>query len=152
MLHSTDHRVTVAILCQVLLLVYHQVTTHIDFYPFNGARYYSQTERLAEGGINLVLMSLAPVGFALHVHALMIYGAKVACINPSGPTHTFIGSYEVAPNIQKSEARAGEGFGNEDIGIGRPVRACGAHPYGGCARLEARRATPPDRDFLHAQQ
>jgi len=66
--------ITVTIVCQILLLAYHQVTTHVDFYPFNGARNYSRGERLAEAGINLILMSLAPVGFVLHIHGLMIYG------------------------------------------------------------------------------
>jgi hypothetical protein len=67
--------VTLTIFCQILLLVYHQLTTHVDFYPFNGARNYSRREKLAEAGINLVLMSLAPVGWVLHIHPLMIYGA-----------------------------------------------------------------------------
>ena len=66
--------VALTIFCQILLLAYHQLTTHVDFYPFNGARNYSRGEKFAEAGTNLVLMSLAPVGFALHVHALMIYG------------------------------------------------------------------------------
>jgi hypothetical protein len=71
--------IALAIFCQILLLAYHQVTTHVDFHPFNGARNYSRGEKLAEAGINLILMSLAPVGFALHVHGLMIYGVIYYC-------------------------------------------------------------------------
>src|SRR5262249_2278143 len=59
---------------QVLLLVYHQVTTQVDFFPFNGARYYKGWERAMECGINGVLMSLAPVGFAFGIPALMWFG------------------------------------------------------------------------------
>jgi len=64
--------VALTIFCQILLLAYHQLTTHVDFYPFNGARNYSRGEKFAEAGTNLVLMSLAPVGFALYVHALAV--------------------------------------------------------------------------------
>ena len=43
-----------AILCQMVLLAYHQVTTLVDLHPFNGARNYSRRERLAElGGLTL---------------------------------------------------------------------------------------------------
>jgi hypothetical protein len=66
--------VTFALLCQVLLLVYHQLTTFIDLAPFNGAKKYSRTERAAEMGVNAVLMSLAPFGFAFHIHGLMLFG------------------------------------------------------------------------------
>jgi hypothetical protein len=64
-----------AISCQLVLLVYHQATTFFDLYPFNGARNYSAAERWAEMGSNALLMGLAPLGFALNVHALEVYGA-----------------------------------------------------------------------------
>lgn len=66
--------IRIALICQLALLVYHQFTTHLDFFPFNGARNYSPKEKLAEGGSNLVLMILAPIGFGFHIHGLMIYG------------------------------------------------------------------------------
>jgi len=56
----------------ILLLVYHQVTTWLDFYPFNGARNYSPKEMGAEAGVNAILMSLGPVGFGLRIKWLMI--------------------------------------------------------------------------------
>ena len=65
---------TIAIICQIILLAYHQLTTYFDFFPFNGARNYSRTEKLAEGGSNFVLMTLAPIGFGFHIRGLMIYG------------------------------------------------------------------------------
>lgn len=63
-----------AVVSQVLLLAYHQVTTWFDLHPFNGVRSYSGKEKLAEAGTNAVLMSLAPIGFAFQVKALMIFG------------------------------------------------------------------------------
>jgi hypothetical protein len=66
--------IRVAIVCQIVLLVYHQITTYIDLFPFNGARNYSLKEKLAEGGSNFVLMILPPIGFGFHRHGLMIYG------------------------------------------------------------------------------
>jgi hypothetical protein len=63
----------VALTCQVLLLLYHQTTTFVDFYPFNGARFYSSREKAAEMAINAVLMVLAIVGTARKQPALFHY-------------------------------------------------------------------------------
>ena len=63
-----------AILCQLGLLAYHQTTTLVDLYPFNGVRNASLSERFLEAGVNLVLMGLAPIGFTLGIPALMVYG------------------------------------------------------------------------------
>lgn len=62
-----------ALTCQVLLLLYHQLTTLVDLYPFNGARYYSSRERRIETCVNALLMSVAIAGFWLRVPALMTY-------------------------------------------------------------------------------
>jgi hypothetical protein len=64
----------IPVFCQLALLVYHQVTTLFDFYPFNGSRNYTRKEKLAEAGSNGVLMSLAPVGFGFHIKGLMNFG------------------------------------------------------------------------------
>ena len=69
-----DAMIRIAIFCQIVLLVYHQLTTNFDFFPFNGARNYSVREKLAEAGSNFVFMILAPIGFGLHIRGLMIYG------------------------------------------------------------------------------
>ena len=63
-----------ALFCQIVLLVYHQATTYLDLFPFNGARNYSRQQRLAEMGFNAVLMGLAPLGFAFGIRALQMYG------------------------------------------------------------------------------
>jgi hypothetical protein len=62
------------VLCQLALLLYHQVTTLLDLFPFNGARNYSHRERFAEAGINALLMSLAPIGFHFRIRGLMLFG------------------------------------------------------------------------------
>jgi hypothetical protein len=64
----------IPVICQVVLLAYHQATTLLDFFPFNGARHYNRKEKLAEAGVNAVLMALPPVGFLFHVRALMVFG------------------------------------------------------------------------------
>ena len=64
-----------ALACQIALLLYHQITTLVDLHPFNGVRFYSGRERLTEAGTNLVLMGLAPIGYAFQFHGLMLYGA-----------------------------------------------------------------------------
>jgi hypothetical protein len=63
----------VALTCQVLLLLYHQATTSVDLYPFNGARFYSSREKAGEMAINAVLMVLAIVGTARKQPALFHY-------------------------------------------------------------------------------
>jgi hypothetical protein len=62
------------IVCQLVLLAYHQVTTLFNFFPFNGARNYTGKQKLAEAGSNGILMSLAPIGFGFHIRGLMIFG------------------------------------------------------------------------------
>jgi hypothetical protein len=64
----------VAVLCQLLLFAYHQTTTLVDLYPFNGVRNSSQRERFIEAGINALLMCLAPIGFIFGIRSLMLYG------------------------------------------------------------------------------
>jgi hypothetical protein len=64
----------VAVALQVLLLAYHQITTQVDFFPFNGARFYKRWETALECGVNGVLMSPAPVGFIVGIRGLMWYG------------------------------------------------------------------------------
>jgi hypothetical protein len=64
-----------ALICQTVLLVYHQATTCLDLFPFNGARNYNRQERIAEMASSAVLMGLAPLGFGLGIHALEVYGA-----------------------------------------------------------------------------
>src|SRR5260370_20235931 len=63
-----------AITLQIILVLYHQATTLFDFFPFNGARFYSRREKLAEAAVNLVLMSVPPIGFILRVPLLMKFG------------------------------------------------------------------------------
>jgi hypothetical protein len=63
------------VVCQLILLGYHQLTTLVDFFPFNGARNYNRKEKAIEAGINAVLMALPPIGFLLHIRGLMMFGA-----------------------------------------------------------------------------
>ena len=65
---------SIAFICQVLLLGYHQVTSWIDFHPFNGVRNYSRREKLMEVGVNALLMGMAPIGFWFHIRSLMSFG------------------------------------------------------------------------------
>ncbi len=63
-----------AITLQIILLLYHQVTTLCDFFPFNGVRFSKRRETLLEARFNLVMMSLPVVGFILRVTLLMKFG------------------------------------------------------------------------------
>ncbi len=63
------------VVVQLILLIYHQVTTWFDFFPFNGARNYTVKEKCLEAGSNCILMSLAPIGYIFKIADLVIYGA-----------------------------------------------------------------------------
>src|SRR5437763_1777016 len=65
---------TIVVLGQLCLLIYHQITTLFDLFPFNGVRYTKPKERIVEASVNLLLMSLAPIGFAMRYEALMKFG------------------------------------------------------------------------------
>lgn len=60
-----------ALALQLILLVYHQVTTRFDFYPFNGARFAKPRERQIEAGINFAFMAWPPAGFAFGSRGIM---------------------------------------------------------------------------------
>ena len=63
-----------AIAFQLLLLVYHQVTTGVDLSPFNGVRHTKVAERRLEQAVNGVLMGLGPIGFTFRIEPLIYYG------------------------------------------------------------------------------
>jgi hypothetical protein len=63
-----------AIALQLVLLVFHQLTTALDFYPFNGVRHTKLTERRVEQAVNGLLMGLPPIGFIFHIDPLIYYG------------------------------------------------------------------------------
>jgi hypothetical protein len=67
-----------AITLQILHAVYNQVATLVDLFPFNGVRFYSMRERLAEAGVNFAIMALPPIGFSLRSPFLMEVG--VVCL------------------------------------------------------------------------
>jgi hypothetical protein len=64
----------IAVVCQLLLLAYHQATTLIDLHPFNGVRHHTGKERFTEAAVNATLMLLPPIGFVLRFHGLMLFG------------------------------------------------------------------------------
>jgi len=64
----------IPLIFQLTLLAYHQITTLFNFWPFNGVRNYTWQQKLAEAGLNGILMSLPPIGLIFHIRALMIFG------------------------------------------------------------------------------
>jgi hypothetical protein len=60
---------------QLLLFVYHQVTTLFDLYPFNGARFSQPKERLAEAAFNGALMVWPPIVYGFGWTRTMPYAA-----------------------------------------------------------------------------
>lgn len=62
---------TAALTLQLALLVYHQITTLFDLYPFNGARFSPLRERGLEAAVNFALMGLGPIGFGFGIPFLI---------------------------------------------------------------------------------
>ena len=86
-----------AITLQIVLILYHQITTWLDLFPFNGVRFYSRRERLLEAGSNLVLMSLPLLGFILSVPMLMKFGVVYYFILLSVECATWWAPYFLGP-------------------------------------------------------
>ena len=68
---------------QIILVVYHQLTTLVDLYPFNNVRSYTVKERLLECLVNGVVMVVPPVGYIFGIRwmiiaSLIIYPALLA--------------------------------------------------------------------------
>jgi len=63
-----------AIMLQIVHLLYNQVATLFDLFPFNGVRAYSRRERLTEAGVNGAIMVLPVAGYLSRVPFLMEAG------------------------------------------------------------------------------
>ncbi|MGP8033187.1 MAG: hypothetical protein ACLPQ6_03495 [Steroidobacteraceae bacterium] len=96
--------VTLAVAFQIALVLYHQGTTSFDFFPFNGARFYSGRERLLEAGINLLLMSLPLLGFLQRVPLLMKFGVIYYFILFAVECATWWAPYFFGPSAKALEA------------------------------------------------
>lgn len=59
--------VGITVFFQLLLLVYHQVTTLVDFYPFNNIRSYALRLRSIECIVNGVIMAIPPIGYLFQI-------------------------------------------------------------------------------------
>ena len=69
---------TIALTFQLLHLLYHQITTNVDLYPFNNIKSYTFKERFVEAGFNFVMMSI-PVAATL-VNNKTFIGVSVLCL------------------------------------------------------------------------
>jgi hypothetical protein len=56
---------TAAFILNVVHLVYHQVTTNFDFFPFNNIRNYRTSERIAEAAVNALTMGFPVLALCL---------------------------------------------------------------------------------------
>jgi hypothetical protein len=63
-----------ALIMQVALFLFHQMTTLLDLFPFNGVRFTQKKERLLEAMVDLVLMALPPIAFGFRLEPLMRFG------------------------------------------------------------------------------
>jgi len=55
-----------ALLLNIVHLVYHQVTTNVDLFPFNNIRRYKWSERMAEVTLNGLLMGFPVIALSLN--------------------------------------------------------------------------------------
>jgi hypothetical protein len=72
--HTPGFMIKIAIAIQLIHLVYHQITTLFDFFPFNGVRFSSWRLRLADAGSAFIPMAVPLVGFILRNPVLMQIG------------------------------------------------------------------------------
>lgn len=91
------------LILQVTLLLYHQATTRFDFFPFNGARFCPAHERQVEATVNLVLMSLPPLGFLGVGPVLLNFGAAYYFVLFAVECATWWGPYFLGPSTRCRE-------------------------------------------------
>ena len=63
----------VVVFFQLLLFFYHQITTNIDFFPFNDLEQHPISYRLFESISNGMLMIIPPIGFIWNVEWMIRY-------------------------------------------------------------------------------
>jgi hypothetical protein len=61
---------TIALSLNILHLAYHQVTSNIDFFPFNNIRNYTTKQRIAEVSVNFVTMGFPVAAILLKNHLM----------------------------------------------------------------------------------
>jgi hypothetical protein len=57
---------TTTIILQIAVLIYYVITTLVDLFPFNGARFATWREKIAECAINSTFLVIPPLIFFLH--------------------------------------------------------------------------------------
>ena len=57
---------TIALILNIIQLIYHQVTTNFDFYPFNNVRRYTARQRFKEASIHGGLMFFSIIAMLLN--------------------------------------------------------------------------------------
>lgn len=63
-----------AIALQMVHLLYNQIATLCDLFPFNGVRFYSRKERLTEAAWNGAIMAFPVIGYLSGIPLLMEMG------------------------------------------------------------------------------
>ena len=89
-----------ALTLQIAHLLYNLVATLVDLFPFNGVRFYSMRERLAEAGVNFAIMALPPIGFYLRSPFLMEAGLVCLFVLLAGECSTWWIPYFFGPSPQ----------------------------------------------------
>jgi hypothetical protein len=94
---------TLALILNTLHLVYHQVTSNIDFFPFNNIRHYTLKQRLLEVGINGVVMAFPIAALWMHNKKMIeiscwILGVTLVMEFTSWWRHYFFGPSEAWKN------------------------------------------------------
>lgn len=84
---------------QLLLLVFHQFTTLVDLYPFNNVRHYTVQERITECVVNGATMLLPVIGFAAHIHWLMVASLIVYPVLLIGEYTSWWHQYFFGPSV-----------------------------------------------------
>lgn len=71
---TTFRMLRLALILQVVHLLYNQIATLIDLFPFNGVRFYSRKERLTEAAVNGVIMIFPVLAYGSGNQLLMEMG------------------------------------------------------------------------------
>ncbi len=60
------------LILQITTLIFHQITTRIDLFPFNAVRFYSEEERQVETTVNGIIMVIPIIITCIKPHPIWI--------------------------------------------------------------------------------
>ncbi|NIG56504.1 hypothetical protein [Chitinophaga sp. Cy-1792] len=88
-----------AIILTNLHLIYHQLTTNMDLYPFNNIRNYTSRERITEAGVNFLSMGFPVLALLTGYKEMVLVACVELGLMLAGEFYTWWTAYFFGPKF-----------------------------------------------------